>query len=157
MTPRLVALSLIVVALTCVASAAQDTKKDDAKKDQEAMQGTWKVSKYLAGGKEQASDLAKKITVLIVGDKLTLKLENDIVGEGTFKLDPGKTPKEMDMTTVSGSDKGQVRKGIYEIDEDTLKICFNVTEAAKTQRPASFDAAKAGTAIDLMILQRVKK
>jgi uncharacterized protein (TIGR03067 family) len=41
-----------------------------------------------------------------------------------FKLDPARKPKQIDLTSLDGeAPKGNVL-GLYEIDGDTLKLCF---------------------------------
>jgi uncharacterized protein (TIGR03067 family) len=123
---------------------------DAAKKDQEAMQGTWKVSKAVINGQPAMDDLIKKIAVIIDKDKLTMKLDGNVFGDGTFKLDPSKSPKQIDMTTQSGPDKGQVRLGIYEIDGNKLKIHFKQGPEALKERPKDFSG-------DHILLEREKK
>ncbi|MGE3808671.1 MAG: TIGR03067 domain-containing protein, partial [Gemmataceae bacterium] len=72
----------------------------------------------------------------------------------TFKIDPGKSPKEIDLTAVDGPKKGQIFRGYYSLDGDTLKLC--VSEKLKDQRPKAMKAdPDTGTAI--MVLKKVKK
>ena len=56
------------------------------------------------------------------GDKLTIK-SKDQMKEITFKLDATKKPKEMDVDF-----DGKTGKGLYQLDGDTLKIVFNVSD-----------------------------
>ena len=151
MKPRLLALALITLVPVAGAPA-----QDAARKDQEAMQGTWKVAQFLAAGKDQPDDLLKKLTVVIAGDRLTLKLDGNVLTEGQFKLDPSKSPKQIDMTALTGPDKGQVSLGIYEVNGDKLRTCYRLgTEAIKT-RPGGFEGDKAAPT-QVMVLRRDKK
>ncbi len=43
---------------------------------------------------------------------------------GTFKIDPTAKPKTMDSTATNGDNAGKTMLGIYELDGDTLKICW---------------------------------
>lgn len=72
---------------------------------------------------------------------------------GTQKLDPSKSPKTIDMTLTEGPNKGAVMLGIYEIDGDTLKACF---DPQGKKRPTEFKSAP-GSAHFLNIHKRIRK
>jgi uncharacterized protein (TIGR03067 family) len=55
--------------------------------------------------------------------------------EGTVKLDPAKTPREMDITGTDGPNKGMTFLAIYEIKDDTLRVCYDLSGKA---RPKEF-------------------
>jgi uncharacterized protein (TIGR03067 family) len=117
---------------------AADTKKDDAKKDIEALQGTWRPVTSEKGGKEQ-NDEAKEHTLTFEKDTFTVKKGDEVRIKGTFKLDPSKTPKAIDMTVTEGrrdEDKGKELHGIYELGKDTLKWC--TSEPGGKERPKEF-------------------
>jgi uncharacterized protein (TIGR03067 family) len=152
--PTMMRVSLLVLALVLGWASAAPTQ-DGAKKDQEAVQGAWKVVKFTVAGKDQADDLLKKLRVTIEGDKFTMKLADGVIGEAQFKLDPSKSPRQIDMVNLSGPEKGQVRLGIYEIDGNTWKACFLLNDAAK-KRPANFEPV-AGTLSSILVLERSKE
>lgn len=111
-----------VVALALTSPVADDA----AKKDQEAMQGEWKLVSGERGGEKLPPD---GVTVhrTVKGNESTVKVES---GEGnqewssTFTLNPGAQPKEVDFKGISGPLKDQTVLGIYEIDGDILKVCI---------------------------------
>jgi hypothetical protein len=55
------------------------------------------------------------------------------------------------MKVVEGDFKGMALEGIYEIKDDTLKICFRNDEAKN--RPTEF-MTKAGSSLVLFVLKR---
>ena len=113
-------------------------KTDDAKKDQEALQGSWKVVSSEAGGKDQTEQFKDHLLVF-EGDTFALKKGNDVGLKGTFKLDPSEKPSAIDMTIAEGGqegDKGKVLHGIYELGKGTLKWC--TAEPGGTDRPKEF-------------------
>jgi uncharacterized protein (TIGR03067 family) len=121
-----------------------EEKKDDAKKDQEALQGTWKPVSVEQGGKEQGEE-AKEHTLIFEKDTFTVKRGDQVAIEGTFKLDPSKKPKAIDMTVTEGrrdEDKGKELHGIYELTKDGLKWC--TSEPGGKDRPKEF-STKDGT------------
>ena len=42
----------------------------------------------------------------------------------TFKLDPAKSPKEIDITSLDGQEKGKTAACIYKLEKDRLTICI---------------------------------
>jgi uncharacterized protein (TIGR03067 family) len=133
----------VVTLLAVGLMLAADDKKDDAKKDQEAIQGTWKVVSGEQGGKVQ--DNAKEFTMTFEKDVFTVKRGDEVVVKGTFKLDPAKTPKAIDMKITEGKndqDKGKEVHGIYELTKDGLKWCTG--EPGSDDRPKEF-TTKEGT------------
>ena len=56
---------------------------------------------------------------------------------GTVKLDPSKSPKAMDIRGAEGPNKGKTILAIYELDGDTLRVCYDHSGKA---RPSAFKA-----------------
>ena len=91
--------------------------------------------------------------VTFEGDKHTVKKGDEVIQVGTQKLDPSKSPKTIDVTMTEGLNKGTVMLGIYEIDGDTLKVCF---DAEGKKRPTEFKSAP-GSQTFVNVHKRVKK
>ena len=148
----------LAAALAAALLVAADTPKDDAgkkepagQKDLDRMQGTWSaVSGERDGNKAPETEL-KQFKIVIKDDKMTL-----LVGEptelATFKLDPAKKPKAVDLDLQAGQDKGKTAHGIYDLEGDTLKICM--AKPGK-DRPTEF-TTKAGSDTTLLVLKRDK-
>src|SRR5262249_21894296 len=110
--------ALVAGLLLCAAPAPGD----DAKKDQEALQGTWKVVSVEDRGK--ADRPPDGFVLVFETDTFTLRDNKEAVVVGTFKLDPSKKPKAIDVTISRGGKNeniGKELRGIYEVDKDTLK------------------------------------
>jgi uncharacterized protein (TIGR03067 family) len=121
------------------------------KKDQDLIQGTWKVVKHEHDGKVRTENFLGG-TWVFKDNELTIVDGDKVRGKGTFVLDPDKKPKTID---IKGSD-GQLLKektivGIYKIEKDTLTLSQGIDE-----RPKEFtDAGKVGKP-GLLTLERVK-
>jgi uncharacterized protein (TIGR03067 family) len=137
-----------VVALLLV--AADD--KDDAKKEIDRFQGTWKLESVEVGGEAVSQDNFKDVTLTIEGNKFTTK-EGEMVTHGTYKVNVSKKPKTMDATFTDGPNKGKTLLGIYELDGDTYKACFDLSGK---ERPTKFESKK-GTMLVVEVLKRQKK
>jgi len=141
----------LVLGVALFGSAIADDKSD-AKKDHEKIQGTWTfVSMERGGEKVPLGDPAPMIT--FDGNKFTVKAGETVLQAGTQTLDPTKKPKAVDSTVTEGEGKGTTMLGIYELDGDMLKACFD-TEGKK--RPTEFKSA-AGDMHMLVVLKRAKK
>ena len=138
------ALTVLVAGIILAAVTAAEEKKDDVKKDRDALQGNWQAVSSEQGGKDQG-DEAKEHTLTFEKDTFTVKRGGEVAVKGTFKLDPSKKPKAIDMTITEGrrdDDKGKELHGIYELTKDGLKWCTSMPGG--TDRPKEF-STKEGT------------
>jgi uncharacterized protein (TIGR03067 family) len=146
-----------VVALCCVvgfaASGSVADDKADLEKELKKFQGAWTIESSETGGMAIPADQLKGFIVTYEGDQHTLKHGGKVFQVGTQKLDPSKSPKTIDVTMTEGPSKGAVMLGIYEIDGDTLKACFD-PEGKK--RPTEFKSTP-GSQNFVNVHKRVKK
>jgi uncharacterized protein (TIGR03067 family) len=124
---------------------------DDASKDQQQLQGTWKVLAGNEGGKTLPPPRAKGSKVVVSGNHITV-YEEEKKREMTFKLDPTKEPRTIDLTLTEGKDKGETSPGIYALEGELLKIAFALPGKA---RPTTF-TPKQGSQEMLFVLKRAK-
>jgi uncharacterized protein (TIGR03067 family) len=127
---------------------------DDAKKDKEQLQGSWRPVSGEQGGKIDQN--AKEHLLIFDGDTFTIKRGDQLLLKGTFTLDPSQSPKAIDMKITEGhgdSDKGKEVHGIYALDKDTLKWC--TAEPGSNERPKEF-TTKEGTRHLLVTLKKEK-
>jgi uncharacterized protein (TIGR03067 family) len=157
---RRIRMRIYSVALFCAvgfaASGGSFTPADDkseVEKETRKFQGTWTFESSVSGGEELPADQLKMLVVTFEGDKHTVKNGDDVIQVGTQKLDPSKSPKTIDVTMVEGPHKGTVMLGIYEIDADTLKVCFN---PEGKNRPTDFKSPL-GSKNFVNVHKRVKK
>lgn len=119
-------------------AVALDAKDEALKKDRKYFEGTWRVIEAKINGNQGGEDAVRTITVIFDADGAwTLRLDNKEVGKGTSTIDPLKSPKTIDLTQTEGDDKDKQTIGIYEIDENTLKVCLGPPER---DRPTEFDS-----------------
>ena len=140
---------LLMMAAALMLSA--DAAPEDVKKEIERFQGTWKFVSIETEGKKLDEKALEHPRLIIMADKFTSKEEN-VTYHGTFKVDPSKMPKTIDVTFTDGREKGKTMLGIYELEGDTYKACFS---PGGKKRPTEF-ASKPGTDLVLEILKREK-
>lgn len=139
---------MMALAVVCMLGA------DDAKKDQDAMQGDWVVVSGERDGMPLPPEVIKSLKRTVKGDQSTVMQNGKLANQGTFKLDPSKKPKTIDFTFAEPEEaKGKVMMGIYELEGDTFKVCFAPPGAP---RPTEF-AGKAGTGTTFATWKREKK
>jgi uncharacterized protein (TIGR03067 family) len=149
MKRRLLALAALALAATAVATAA-DEKDDANKKDLKALQGTWKVEKALRGGEEAPAGETEKSKFVFEGNKFMIDEGRPRKETATFTLDATQKPKTIDLTFAMVK---EAALGIYEVDGDTLKICFG---GPGKDRPKKMESEK-GSGLLLIVLKRQKK
>jgi uncharacterized protein (TIGR03067 family) len=137
---------LAVAALVFLAAWSLCLADDKEKKDK--LDGTWKMESAERNGQQAPAELVNGFKLTVDGEKMKLEAEGR-EREGTIKIDAGKKPKEIDITL-----DGRTRKGIYELEGDTLKICHG--RPGEETRPSEF-TAKEGSNQMIMILKREKK
>jgi uncharacterized protein (TIGR03067 family) len=95
----------------------------------------------------------KAVRFVIEGDSFTFKHPPGNEEKGSYRLDPSKKPKQIDLLGDMGTVQAQ---GIYELEKDHLKLCWD--RQFKTQgRPTKFVGAKEGNDPFLLVLIREKK
>lgn len=151
-------IALVVLLGTLVLTApggtgARADDKADVEKELQKFQGTWTFESVEAGGQALSPDGLKGLILTFEGAKHTVKKGDEVVQVGTQKIDPSKAPKAIDVTMTEGPNKGAVMLGIYEIDGDTLKVCF---DAEGKKRPTEFKSAP-GSQTFVNVHKRVKK
>jgi len=119
-------LSILGLWLAATAIATADDAKEEAiKKDRKLLEGTWRVVALEVDGNKASDEDAKKIKVVNGPDGTwTLFSDGQEVGKGTNSFDPTKQPKTNDITQTEGDGKGNLYLGIYELGENTRRLCF---------------------------------
>jgi uncharacterized protein (TIGR03067 family) len=114
---------------------------DAIKADQDRFQGTWQLVSVEINKEPVPLENLKVDKVVVVG-KLVIKGNEYTFYLGknklelSFKMFPDRTPRAIDLTILSGAQKGKVYHGIYKLEGDTYTICRH-TEPGKA-RPTEF-------------------
>jgi RNA polymerase sigma factor (sigma-70 family) len=121
--------------------AKREPSRPETQKDEEAIRGTWAVANleqvnHEPTKDEQAAFQAGALKVVITADRIIYPDKS----EATYQLDPGQTPKRIDLTVASDR-KTVTVPGIYSLQGDRLKLCYG--REGDRKPPASFDVTKA--------------
>jgi uncharacterized protein (TIGR03067 family) len=147
----------LVLGLVVAPFAAADEKAEIAK-----LRGKWQVTAMeMRGMKMPAESIGPlKMAVLELGDgKLAIRAGDRVLHEGTFKIDASDTPKTIEGALMAnvGRNKGKGNGetiGIYEVDGDTLRICFGGPGGGRP--PKEFKTTGEGGGSSMVTYRRAK-
>jgi uncharacterized protein (TIGR03067 family) len=144
----------VAATLLVVVAQAQDEK---AEKELKKLEGSWVLVSGEVDGKEVAKEHVQKSKLTRSGKEVTIEaphLSKEPMKNKTARVDPTKTPKEMDAVRVVGPNAGKAILIIYELGEDdSVKICF---DPSGKERPKEFKT-KPGSGHVLHLWKREKK
>jgi len=127
--------------------------KDAPRPQDKDYEGEWElVSSIKNGEKLPKPRQGKKIVLTHDNGDYTVKIGDDLVAVGTYKLDPMKKPRAQDLMPGVGPNKGKTLLGIYEVKGDEFRSCFADPDK---ERPKEF-ASKEGSGILLNTWKRIK-
>jgi uncharacterized protein (TIGR03067 family) len=138
----------LFVAFVLVLSFSSAARSADAK-DGDAIQGTWLPSAAKLAGQKFPDEVRKTIKLAIKDGRYTVTV-GAAVDQGTVTLNPATKPKSMDITGTDGPNKGKTFLAIYELNGDTLRICYDLSGKS---RPTEFKTT-AGTQLYLVTYER---
>ena len=143
------------LAVAVAVAVADDKPKDTGKpnKDLEPFQGTWAAVSVEQEGTAIPEEATGKLTLVVKGNSRVLKQDGEVVSQATFKVDAAKKPKTIDIEVTDGPLAGRKILGIYEVKDDTLKVCLSITDDDK--RPDDF-SAKEGSGRQLQVFKKEK-
>lgn len=136
-----VAFGLLVTTLGAQEPARQELNKQ---------QGTWVTVSFRHDGQERPGEVVRTITRTVDGDHVVWKRDGKSFAGTTIALDPGQSPRAIDVSPDGGPTRGKWVLGIYKIENDTLTICM---AGPDQPRPRDFKAEK-GSKLTLMVLKR---
>jgi uncharacterized protein (TIGR03067 family) len=140
------------ILLTLFAIAADSPTNQAAQKEMKKLEGAWSMVSLEVNANLTSEEDAKNFKLEVAGDKWNVSI-NDHTIEATYRVDPTKSPKEIDLTYLEGPIKGQPIAGIYLLEGDTLKMCR--CQEPNKDRPTEF-ATLAGSGLLLVVWKRVK-
>jgi uncharacterized protein (TIGR03067 family) len=146
------AVGFLLAAIAAIASV--DVSQDEAvKKDRKQIEGTWRIMALEVDGTKLADADANRFTVVNGFDGTwSLYSDDKEISKGTSTFDSSKQPKAVDITPTVGEGKRDQFLGIYEIGENTRKLCF---APPGIDRPTEFASTPASQCI-LVTFEREK-
>ena len=120
-----------------------------SRKEIEILQGVWKTVSVEVNGSPIAHHHFENATLVITGDQFTLRNplpDAEQMTEGVLRVDAATVPKGLVLTL----ENGQTIEEIYELDRDTLKVCYPTRQG---NRPTAFKTAPQ-SGLSLVVYER---
>jgi len=151
---RYVAIAAVGLALasSLAQAAGEGDRREAVKKDLERLQGSWTLVSMESEGNEAPADHIEGWGAVYEGDTLTLKVKDQVRRRGIITIDPTRTPRAINTWDQDGPYQDQTVAGIYELEGDTLKLCFSRPGEA---RPTEFSTKK-GPGFLVVVYKRQK-
>jgi uncharacterized protein (TIGR03067 family) len=119
--------------------------------DTKAVQGSWQPVTAEMAGQPMPEAVLKTISLQLEDGKYVVFVGAN-PDKGTYTIDSATKPKSMTVTGMEGPNIGKTFPAIYELEGDTLRICYDLSGA---KRPTEFKSI-AGTRLYLVTYQRKK-
>ena len=129
--------------LGSLAAEAPDTK---------AVEGAWTPIKAELAGQAWPDTVLKTISLKLHNGQYNVSVGGQ-PDKGTYTIEPSTKPKSMTITGTDGPNKDKTFLAIYELEGDTLRVCYDLPGK---QRPEEFKTA-AETKLYLVTYNRVKE
>jgi uncharacterized protein (TIGR03067 family) len=120
----LTAASCVAVILACGTLAAAADDGAAAKDEQARLEGVWSFASVKVNGQPQPVAGHEADRMIFQKDGRFTVVQRPGITHGTFKVNPGHTPKQYDVRIQTGRLKGISVPAIYELAGDTLTICL---------------------------------
>jgi uncharacterized protein (TIGR03067 family) len=145
-------MGILIPAVIAALAASATPPKDQAAAEMAKMQGDWVMASMIRDGEKIPDEDVQALFRKVTGDHYVVFRFQDKAGEGTFKLDPSKTPKGIDFY-IAGPAGKKPMLGIYELTENRLRMCYGPIGAP---RPTKF-TSEAGEKQTLVVWEKEKK
>jgi uncharacterized protein (TIGR03067 family) len=134
-------LSVMAVGLVASASFAQGAGN---------IQGAWVVVSAERNAKPAQDVTEHRLT--FSGDTFNIQREGRTLYRGTYSVETGRKPAQIDFHHTDGAVKGKTWKGIYRFEGADLRICDNAPDLSRP-RPTQF-SARSGSGYICIVFRR---
>src|SRR4051812_40451373 len=119
---RVMKVAALLLALPAGLLLSTGDAADAARGDLARLQGTWRRVSAEVNGKQAPEEELRAARLTVSGDRYTLRGEGP-PRQGVFKLDPATTPKQLDIVSAAGPNKGKTLRAIYKLEGDSFTYC----------------------------------
>lgn len=126
--------------------------------EREKLEGEWEIVTMESEGANVPAKDMKELRIVFRGDEFIARSASGIGKDrvSKYKLDPTKSPKEIDITSLEGPDAGKASACIYSLEADgQLRLCMAYFKDID-KRPKEFKTV-AGDGRMLMVLKQMEK
>ena len=144
--------AMMAIGITQGVAVCEARQDEAATKDFDNLQGKWNSVSWQVKARTRGREELAGSSMTIKGNKISYEKGGKPYGPSReFRLNPEKTPKEIDAVNLDGPMKGTNWLGIYELTGDQLKFTL---EGPGRPRPRDFDPT-ASTRRAVMVFERI--
>jgi uncharacterized protein (TIGR03067 family) len=149
---------LVGYAFSLPALLADDAKlPQDAADNPKLFEGSWKVVALEVNGRKAPPEALQGMRWSFHGSEVQfVDSAEKAPSKASVKIDPGKTPKHIDLIGLEEPYKSKSMQGIFKMEKGRLVICLRTAEAAKKGRPREF-MTEADSGLGMITLERVRE
>jgi uncharacterized protein (TIGR03067 family) len=133
----------LLLAAVALGFAPAPPPRPNSKADLKAMQGAWLLTTVRADGQPETLG---RFPVEVEGNRVRYLCAGRVVYEFVLALDAARSPKRYVTKGTGPASRDWVVRGIYSLEGDTLKFCYNDRGES---RPQAFDGPKRGKFIQV--------
>lgn len=115
------------------------------------LQGVWQAVSVVVSGQRIDDSDVKSIRLTLSGDRFTTRRGGETLFDSSYSADAKRG--EIEMIGSGGDFEGKPARGIYEFEEELLRLCYAMPGFA---RPSAFKS-EAGSGVFLIELRRVEE
>jgi uncharacterized protein (TIGR03067 family) len=142
----------VLLALASIMLIGAEGADDNTTRESKELKGAWSVRSVMRNRNELPAERRKDLQMIFQGGRFAFKQGNNTLTEGTFRLNLAKAPRTIDLTTIDANGINQTTLAIYDLSDDSLKICG---AQPGENRPGEF-ATMDGSGHTMIILRRAK-
>jgi uncharacterized protein (TIGR03067 family) len=117
------------VTLLAVMALASTGLCADQKPAKDSLSGSWTLTSGVMSGEKMTEEVRLSVHLMLRNGKYIAKVGED-TDQGTFTVDNSKTPAQITMVGTKGPNQGKTILAIFELDNGTLKICYDLSGKA---------------------------
>jgi len=110
-------LAVLAALVALAARAAADQSQAELRK----LQGSWDLVVEEVDGERMPEPLIRDVSLVVEGDRRTLRTDQEIRHRAVVRLHPAATPPQVDLAYSAGAPPNAKGIGIYSIAGDRLK------------------------------------
>jgi uncharacterized protein (TIGR03067 family) len=147
-----ISLTHLMTLTTLLGALAAGSAGDLENEERARFQGVWTMTENVVNG-IKASDRQLRSWILVVEGDVYNPGAGERNVEYTFRIDPSRTPKAIDLIPRDGPDRGKVYRGVYAFQDDTLIVSRAID--SEDDRPAGLNS-RPGSGLSRVVWKRRK-